>query len=244
MTEQTYLLPIWETISTAWEKVHGTKGSAWGAMLVIIAITLAISTVSVLMQPFLPDLAISIGILIPVAVFFLQMGLLYIGIQRALDYPFSFRLVFYAYHFSIAIRLIGVYLLEILLFLPFFILLQIAALLYTPAASLLIMLCAALLYFIATVGTVYLSFRFLLAIAFVLDKKLNSWQAIKSSFIATRANFWRLVAVSLIESLILIVSAIPLGIGLIWTLPLVLIVYGLIYKNLLMYNMGRSIPSH
>jgi uncharacterized membrane protein len=36
----------------------------------------------------------------------------------------------------------------------------------------------------------------------------------------------------IVMSLILIVSVIPLGIGLVWTLPMGMIAYGIIYRNM------------
>jgi uncharacterized membrane protein len=37
---------------------------------------------------------------------------------------------------------------------------------------------------------------------------------------------------SIVISLIVMVSMIPLGIGLIWTLPMMMIAYGIIYRNM------------
>ena len=68
--------------------------------------------------------------------------------------------------------------------------------------------------------------------AFVLDKKANPWQALKLSFRATRSNYWPLLGLVMVEFGIVIASALSLGIGLIWTAPLLLILYGMVYKKL------------
>src|SRR5205085_143591 len=78
----------------------------------------------------------------------------------------------------------------------------------------------------------YLLVRLMLSIAFVLEQNVNPWRAIVLSFHATRCNFWRLFGWYIAIWIIMMISIIPLGIGLIWTLPLIYISYGMIYKTL------------
>jgi hypothetical protein len=89
-----------------------------------------------------------------------------------------------------------------------------------------------LLSFLSIILTIYLLFRMYLVHAFILAKKVNPWVAIKLSFKATKSNVCRLIGLSILNGLILLVSAIPLGIGLIWTLPYFFINFGEIYKSL------------
>ena len=89
-----------------------------------------------------------------------------------------------------------------------------------------------LLTILGVLSLIYITVRICLAAACVLDKGMNPWAAITSSFAMTRANFWRLVALFILQNIIVIVSLIPLLLGLIWTLPLSLILYGTIYQFL------------
>lgn len=236
MTEPSYLLPVWETISIAWEKVKGTKASIWAALILIFLIIGGLAILSVTAKHFLPSLSVAIDIITQVISFLLQMGMLYIGIQRAFDLPVSYTQMFRALQPAIAIRLIGVYLLETLLLIPFMAISfgGYGILVYTQSSSIII---SAILMFIGFIGIFYLAFRLSLCIAFVLDKGSNPWQAIKQSYASTRSNIWRIVAVLIIETIILIISVIPLGIGLIWSLPFAAILYGVVYKNLMLNNL-------
>ena len=56
----------------------------------------------------------------------MQIGLIYIGIRRSLDLPISYDLIFTPFNYHIFWRAIGLYLLKILLLLPFAILLVFA----------------------------------------------------------------------------------------------------------------------
>jgi uncharacterized membrane protein len=68
--------------------------------------------------------------------------------------------------------------------------------------------------------------------AFVLDTVTGPWEAIKQSFAITRHNFWRLCFIYLLVLLIFLGSILTLGIAFIWTIPFMVILYGVCYKNL------------
>jgi uncharacterized membrane protein len=75
-------------------------------------------------------------------------------------------------------------------------------------------------------------FRLILGKAFVIAKQMGPLEALKASFAATKGNVWNLIGVMVISMLILFVSAIPFGIGLIWSLPYIFINYGEVFKRL------------
>lgn len=236
MTNTQFLLPVWDTISIAWSKVKGSKKSIWAAFLIIFLVALGLGLIQGLFKHFFPTASVPIGLLIQLINYLLQMGLIYLGIQRAFDLPLSYRMMFRSFEFDIAIRIIGLYILQILVFLPAMLIIFAASFLYAYAketAGFFSMTIAALLMIVAIVIIIVLAVRLMLSMAFVLDKKANPWEAIKFSFHATRSNFWRLVGIGFLQGIILVISAIPLGIGLIWTIPLVTICYGQIYKTLL-----------
>lgn len=136
-------------------------------------------------------------------------------------------------------KIIGLYILQFLIYLPLILLGFLALNIYgLQLAGAMSFWLALVIYLCSVVGFIYLYCRLLISTGIVLDKKTNPWEAIKQSFRATRANVLRLVGISLILLIIFFISILPLGIGLIWSLPLLYIAYGMIYHRLFI-NIGR-----
>src|SRR3990167_1138090 len=77
----------------------------------------------------------------------------------------------------------------------------------------------------------YLVIRTFFVPAFILDKNATPLESIQLSFQATRSNVLELIALLFLLTLILFISILPFGIGLIWTIPLLSINYGIVYKK-------------
>lgn len=242
MAENIHLLPIWNTISLAWDKVNGAKKTIWAAIgvmlffMIILAIGLSLFQILVLDKPYNmekplhPSLA---GILQLIGYLF-QVGILFIGIERARDLPIQYRMMFRSLHFFTAVKLIGLYILQvIIIFLALIPFILITILLNTYTTDISKDFFSGVVLVASIFLCIYLLVRMYLAPGIVIDKKLNPWTAIKASFQATHTNFWRLLIVLIIKSCILMISIIPLGIGLIWSVPFVVICYGVIYKTLI-----------
>ncbi len=221
-------LPVWETMTAAWAKVSGTKSSMWGAILVTLLIGLGFAFLQSFLSHIKP-VSLLLSMIAQIILLILQAGLIYIGIRRAFDLPFSYDLVFRGFDLNIALRIIGAYILQsIILMLPLiliFIFGFIAG--YTQ------------MHWIGMLGSIiggiiiaYLIVRLLLVIPFVIDKVVGPWQAIVLSFRATRHHFWSLLAIVILTWIFLLICAIPFGIGLIWGLPFAFILTGMIYKIL------------
>lgn len=232
MANQT-LIPVWDTISGAWSKVSGTKGSFWAALVVILLIALVLGFFTFLVK----NIAIInpiVSIVAQIIIFLLEMGLLYIGIQRAFDRPVEYRQMFRALDGGIALKAIGTYILQTLIFiLPALVLVAGFVLFSQPERTQTTLIISGILYFIGVIAIVFLAFRLILAMGFVLDQSAGPTAAISKSFHATKSNVWRLIGIHLLFSIILAISAIPLGIGLIWTIPMGFILYGEVYRRLL-----------
>lgn len=238
--DRTYLLPVLETVSLAWEKTRGAKGCFWGAYGWIGLITFVLGVVEGIMD------ITSIGVLagfagflkaiLPLISSVLLFGILRMGVRRALDQAISARMVFYPItHFMLLLKLIGFWLLfGLVILVP--IAVTVFALsfatysqfAFTPAVLL------AIATAMVTGGiALFLMVRIRMGWGFILDKEVSAWQAMKLSYQVTRHNFWRLAGLYLLNCAIVAISAIPLGIGLIWTIPYVQVNYGVVYRQLM-----------
>ena len=220
---------ISDSFKLAWEKVSGTKASIWIGIAIISVIVAGFELIAVGLESHYLVISKFFDFVSQIITTLSETSLLYIGIKRAQDLSFSYRDIFRAFQRRIAVHAILLFIIQFIIFtIPIlFVFMIIAA---SGEKNLALMLILAVL---AGLIIFYLSIRMIFATAFVVDKQSNAWDAIKLSFKITRENFWNLLLVGILLSLIIVISAIPLGIGLIWSIPFTLIVYGLLYKQLL-----------
>lgn len=234
MTES-YLIPVKKTIDIAWLKVSGTKRSFWAAIVIFIGIMIVFGFIDVILKMFLPPIQPFFSFITQIVSFLLQMGIVYIGIERASELPISYRLIFYPFEGRVAIRIILLLLLQtVILMIPL-------AVMIIPIVNLQqgndAMFIPVIIISVVSISVIiYLGIRMMFAVAYVLDEVVNPWKAIKLSFGITKNNFWRLSIILGLQSLIVFISVLPVGLGLIWTLPLAYILYGEMYKNLNLNN--------
>lgn len=79
---------------------------------------------------------------------------------------------------------------------------------------------------------IYLSIGYMFALLLVLDKNLSTWEALETSRKAVTHHWFKIFCVVFAMSLIMVISALPLGIGLFWTMPMFYILNGLLYKRI------------
>jgi uncharacterized membrane protein len=89
-----------------------------------------------------------------------------------------------------------------------------------------------LLSFIGGIIAFYLAMRLVVAKAIVINEKKNPIHAIKISFAATKYHVWNIIGFVILQTLALVLSIIPLGMGLIWSIPFCSVAYGLLYRKL------------
>lgn len=222
-----YHLPVWNTVTTAWEKVSGSKASFWGSMALIILISLAFSLIGAIYQHLFSAGVGVIHFISSFINFFLQMGLIYMGIRRAQDLPIVYKDMFYPFRLDLIIKLIGLYILKILILLPFILVSFIVIVAAGTSKGTMVTINT-----VVGLAAFYLYVRLSLAAGYLLDKSLGPWQSIVLSFKATGSNFFRLFATYILLGLIYVLGILTLFIGFIWIMPLGLILYGLIYKRL------------
>ena len=127
----------------------------------------------------------------------LLLGWVMISIYRAAHHPYSYHLIFkYFSHYRV---LFGAYFLTTLL---------------TYLGLLLFVL-----------PGIYLAICYSFVLPLLMDRQLSIWQAMKISRKAVTRHWFKIFGMTLLVVLILAVSLIPLGIGLIWSLPFTSLVF-------------------
>ncbi|HEX8955822.1 MAG TPA: DUF975 family protein, partial [Burkholderiaceae bacterium] len=78
---------------------------------------------------------------------------------------------------------------------------------------------------------IYLAVAYSASSILIVDKKLGIWEALETSRKALTQCWFRVFFLALTYLLIMILSALPLGIGLIWTLPMGVVLKGIVYRE-------------
>lgn len=79
---------------------------------------------------------------------------------------------------------------------------------------------------------IYLMIAFGMAVPLVVEKKMGSWEALMTSRKAITHKWFAMFGFGLLSGLVILVSAIPLGIGLIWAVPLVILAWATLYRDM------------
>jgi hypothetical protein len=224
-----YELPVWDTIKASWSKVYGSKGTFWIAIVVAFIVIFALGMIDGVLKSSAPTIEPIYAFVMQVVTYLIDMGIVYLGIRRAMDLPIAFDQMFRGFQGSLPWKIIGLYILQVLICILPIILMVTSIMLYPIFGTALL---SVIFFIVGFFGIIYLSVRLMMSMGYVLDKEMGPVDAIKASFHATGSNFWNLVAIFLIQTIILAILALPLGIGLIWGLPFAFINYGMIYKSI------------
>ncbi len=232
-----YDISIGAVLSEAWHRVKGSKAPIWGAtglyLLLSIALGIIAGVIGLLIERTgYSFLHVGSGLLINLVVLLITMpivaGILYIGIKRSLDQPIKVTNAFigYGYTWRIfwAVLMISIILsigLAIAL-IPYLLLMMQITL---PASLMLLFVLCGLVVFL------YFAIGYMFVFQLIIDQQLGPWQAMEVSRRTVNMHWFSLCGLSLIKLFILFVSAIPLGIGLIWTVPMVFNSLGVLYRN-------------
>lgn len=209
------LNPNWDignVLSEAWALTSGFKATFWGAFFLYFGIIFAVSFVGGLITAGTALLSSSIYITVLILVQVVQLfiaaplvvGLLMIGIRRAAGLPVNAFMVFN--YFPKTLPLFFAYLLLILL----------------------VVLGTVLL----VLPGIYLMLAYAFALPLLADKNLGIWQSLETSRKGITPCWFRFLGFGLIASVISILSALPLLIGLVWVMPWLYIAVGIIYRDL------------
>jgi uncharacterized membrane protein len=132
------------------------------------------------------------------------VGVMLLGVKRARDETLQIPSIFN--YFSMTIPLVFAYILMTIILTIGFLLLVIPG--------------------------IYLAVSYAFVYTLIADKGLGVWEAMELSRKTVTKQWFKFFGLSLLSILIIMISAIPFGIGLIWTIPMTYISYGLLYHRL------------
>ena len=203
-----YNLNIKEIFAEAWNKTSGTKLTIFLCFLILGLVSTVLSLLTTAISPSVGVGAILVSIVLNLLTTLitgpLGAGLFMIGVKCAVNKPISVNEIGKYWHKILPI--FGVYVLMYLLIILGFIALIIPG--------------------------IYLSVAYMMALPLVVEKNMGVWEALETSRKAITKKWWVMLGVVIVSFVVAIIGMLPLFIGLIWAMPVILIAYGIVYRNM------------
>ena len=79
---------------------------------------------------------------------------------------------------------------------------------------------------------IYLMVAYSMAMPLVVEKNMSPWQALETSRKAISKRWFSYLFLGILFSIIAGLSVLTLGLAFIWTVPLMMIAYGVLYRNM------------
>lgn len=199
-------------LNDAWRYSKGVKGSLWGGLVVMHLVLMVLGGVAALLAPPLfmgsEPLAVvavegALQALLSFLSFLFAAGILMIAVNKIGQRYFNWKMVF------VGFRRVGV-------LLQLFVLQS-------------IMLVIGFVLFI--LPGIYLSVAYILAIPLIFLRGLGPWQALEISRQAVHKRWWTVFFALIAMGVLICISAIPVGLGLIWTVPMLVVMVGVLYYH-------------
>ncbi len=199
-------------IKDSWRFCKGVKGSIWAALFVMYFILFGIAAAGIFLIPEFPatggskaPMFVDAGIQVFAGFlsYIFIAGLILIAVNRVGEKPYSWKMVFSGFK-KLGTLILAIILQAILLIVGF-------------------------LLFI--LPGIYLSVGYMLVFPLIMDKGLSPWQAMEASRKAIHSRWWTVFFAFILMSIISTLSAIPAGIGLIWTVPMFFVMIGILYYH-------------
>lgn len=204
---------VGELLKEAWQKTKGVKAPILGGTIFMYLFLFAISLGGWYGLQEMSDqtdpnstMGVNIGLQALTSWFsgIFTAGLMLMGIRRALEQRVSWKMVFAG--FSKALTITIALVLQLILITIGFVLLVLPG--------------------------IYLSVGYALTLPLILEKDLGPWEALEASRKAIHKKWWTVFGLYLVMMLLISISTIPLGLGLIWTLPMFFVLIGILYVRL------------
>ncbi len=203
---------VGEVLKEAWQKTKGAKGTLWAAFGVMYLILIAVSfggsfAVSSMFLQDSPGLAMGLNGTLQLLSSWLSLvftaGVILIGVHKARKQPTSWKTVFGGFSGS---KIVAI-----------------------TIASFLQLLLIGIGFILLIIPGIYLTIGYGLTLPLIMDKGLGPWEALETSRKTIHKKWWTVFGVYVVMMLLYMVSAVPLGIGLIWTIPMFMLAVGVVY---------------
>lgn len=212
-----YDLPIGAILSESWARTKGSKGTVWLAMVlymvVLVMVSIALNYVLGLFgvtyvegdprRKLITFQFFSQGLQMFVTMP-LWAGIAMLGIKLAVGAPVEATEVF-AY-FKKMLPLVGTVLLMYVMI--------------------------AIGFCLLVLPGIYLMVAYFMALPLVVEKNLSPWEALEASRKAITHHWFKFFGLYFVFGLIFVVSMIPLLIGMIWTVPMSMLMMGIVYRTI------------
>ncbi|MBA54838.1 MAG: hypothetical protein CMK89_10340 [Pseudomonadales bacterium] len=86
-------------------------------------------------------------------------------------------------------------------------------------------------YLLFIIPGIYLNFAYILAIPLIVDRDMGPWEALETSRKAITKHWLSVFLFFIVLTIIMLISMLPLMIGLIWTVPLMAIAMAVLYRE-------------
>ena len=210
-----YELSIGGTISEAWEASKGNKSIVLGAALIFFLVALVYLAITAAIAFMLGvqegERSLSSSLItLPIDLIYygvysvMGVGMYIIGAKISMGLPTSAGEVF---------RFMNRFVKGLLTYLAMMVMIVIG-------------------YLLLVIPGIYLSVAYIFALPLAVEKNLPIWQALETSRKAVTKRWFTVAGLFFVVGLIIAVSALPLGIGLIWAIPLAVVSYGIAYRNI------------
>ncbi|WP_428356127.1 hypothetical protein [Methyloprofundus sp.] len=207
-----YNFTISEVFGEAWQRTSGFKAPVLIAVILIfMALTVIGFSIILLMGLFnIIDPALA-SILSGVFNFFISMafyplfaGVLMMGLHRSINVAVDYKMAFAYFGYSLPI------------------------IIATFFSSLLVMLGFMLL----VIPGIYLSIAYVFSLQLIIEKDMDFWQAMEASRKAVHQHWFKIFFIYLLIGIIYLISLIPIGLGLIWSVPFFVALHGVLYRSI------------
>lgn len=215
--DQEQRFTVSHVLKDSWTAVKGSKAVIWFGVVVLGLVLAGVEAVHVSLLPRAAALGgvaatswvtIVSHLLGSLLILLFIAGLMIVGVRHVSGCEYSWRTVFCGFALPGRIAVAG-FLLVLLISSGF-------VLLILPG--------------------IYLSVGYSLTLPLMIDKGYGPWQAMEASRQLIHPQWWRVFALFVVVYFIYLLSCIPLGIGLIWTVPLFFVLTGVLYQHLVATN--------
>jgi len=203
-------LSVGRVLDEAWQRTRGLKGPVWGSYILLVLAVIVINVVVGVLGGILghgamaAGFAVAVQLTVSLVTYPFMAGIMMMGVYRAVDREVSYRMAFDFFGFFVPIIL----------------------------ATILVALLTMVGFIFLVIPGIYLSVAYLCVLPLIIDKKMGVWQAMETSRKGIGRKWFTVFIIYLVLGFIVMLSAIPLGIGLIWTVPMMIAASGVIYRDL------------